>query len=229
MAFPLTRKTVLFALLAAALLAGLAALWLYLDIDRAMLTDMVRAWLEQVRGTPLALPAVCGLYLLAGITFFPVMALNLAMAMVFGPVRGVLYGLTGAMLSATVFFYVGRFARKRHFDRLLQHPKIKRLDEALQRGGVIGVALVRLVPVAPYTAFNLAGGISSLRFADFMAGTFLSALPGAIARGIVGGSLMNLFLDPTRKDMLWLGGGLALWLLVIAGSHVLLKKTRTAV
>lgn len=221
----MSHRTILLVLLALAALTGSVALWVAFDIDRAALADAVRVWLEQARGTPWALPLVCALYLLAGAVLFPVMALNLLIAMVFGTVRGVVYGLVGAMLSATVFFYLGRLARRHHFSRLLEHPRIRRVDAALQRGGVTGIALLRMIPLAPYTVFNLACGISSLRFADFIAGTFLSALPGALARGLVGGSLMNLFLDPTLEDTILLVAGIGLWVAVVALSHLFLKKT----
>lgn len=190
--------------------------------------DAIRLWLEQARGMPWALPAVCGLYLAAGAVFFPVTVLNLGMAMVFGPLWGVIYGLAGSLLSAGVFFGLGRWARRRHFHWLLDHPKVRRIDEGLQQGGVVGVALLRLVPLGPYTLFNLASSITSIRFADYMAGTFLALLPGAVARGMVGGSLMDLFLERKAEDMAWLGAGLALWLAVMAASHLILKKYRRA-
>lgn len=185
----------------------------------------IRPWLDQMRGTPWALPGICLIYLLAGALFFPVMALNLATAMVFGKIQGVVFSLIGCMLSAAAYFYLGRTARRRHFDRFLSHPKIKRLDNGLQTAGVAGVALLRLVPVAPYTLFNLAAGVSSLPFRIYITGTFLALLPGAVTRGIIGDSLMNLFLEPTRKDMIWLTLGLCLWVAVMAGSHFLLKKS----
>lgn len=226
MALPQKTKNALLIAVPALLFGATALFWGLSALDYQALADIVRNWLEKAHGTPWALPLVCAIYVLSGAILFPVMALNLVIAMVFGKIWGVVYGLIGALLAAALYFYVGRFARRRHFSRLLDHSKIRRIDRGLHNTGVTGVALLRLVPIAPYTMFNLAAGISSLRFTDYITGTLLAMLPGAMARGIVGDSLMNLFLDPARKELLWLGGGLALWLAIIAGSHIALKKSR---
>lgn len=217
-----------------ALIIGISCLFLvcavaygvyqWLDIDQ--LRNVLTGFLERAQDTPFALLFVCLAYLAGGAVMFPVMVLNLAVAMVFGALWGTIYSLTGAMLSAVVFFGLGRYIRQRGFQNILKHPRIHRVDQALKNSGVIGIALLRMIPMAPYSVFNVAAGVSTLNFLEYCAGTFLALLPGSIARGIVGGSLTSLILNPTRESMLWLGGGLILWAAIMAGSHFLLKKYR---
>lgn len=221
-------RPVLFALPAVLLAAGAALGWAVLGQDHDALAAMVQGWLSRAQGTPWALPAVCGLYLALGAVLFPVTVLNLAMAMVFGALWGVVYGLIGSMLSAAVYFGLGRMIRRGRFACLLDHPNVRRVDQGLRDAGVAGVALLRMVPIGPFTLFNLASGLSSIRFADYMWGTFLALLPGAVARGIIGDSLMDLVLSPDAQDLCWLGGGVALWAAIMGGTHMVLKKYRQA-
>lgn len=210
--------------IACAVLVIAAAYGVYALADQDALRDWLSGFLEQARGTPFALPFICLVYLVSGAVLFPVMVLNLAVAMTFGALWGTIYSLTGALLSAVVYFALGRLARKRGLEKILHNPRIKKIDDALRNSGVIGIALLRLMPIAPYSVFNFAAGISSVRFADYIAGTFLALLPGSIARGIVGESLTDIILDPSRENLIWLGGGLLLWVGIMAGSHLLIKK-----
>src|SRR5690606_9271028 len=97
-----SRKLVMVSVLLgiATLLLGLA--WLANHYIPGFSADNVRQFLEQSRGTWWGLPAVCLVYVLAGITFFPVTVTSLAVAAVFGPVWGPIYGMCGALLSAAL-------------------------------------------------------------------------------------------------------------------------------
>lgn len=205
---------------------GLALFFVTQDVDT--LRDQTREILEAARSTGWSYPIVCGLYLLASLVMFPIIALNLATAIVFGPIYGTIYSLTGTLLSGTVFFYIGRFGRNRGLKKLLEGKKLSKLDSKLKDSGVIGVAMLRLVPIAPFGIFNMAAGITSLRFIDYIAGTFIAFWPGGIARAIVGDSLVKLFLEPTPQSFAYLIVGVLIWGSIVLGLHFGLKKYRGA-
>lgn len=186
----------------------------------------VSAFLERARGTPWALPLICVIYIFSGFILFPVTILNLACAMVFGAARGVAYGLIGSLLNATVFFWLGRLAGRRNMRGLLDKPKIRRLDDKLRNAGVVGVAMIRLAPIAPSSLVNLAAGVTSISFIDYFFGSLLALIPGAIGRGIVGDSLMQLFLNPEPKTYAYLGFGVLLWLVIMVLLHQVTRRWR---
>ncbi len=190
---------------------------------------MVRDLLETARSTGWSYPIVLGLYLLSSVVMFPIIVMNLATAMVFGPIWGFVYAMSGSLLSATVFFYIGRFGRDKGLKKLLSGPRLSKIDAKLKDSGVIGIAILRLVPMAPFGIFNMAAGITSVNFVDYIAGTFIGFLPGGVARAVVGDSLVKLFLEPSQKTAIYLGCGIVLWVTIILALHFGLKKYRSSV
>ncbi|MEX1033410.1 MAG: VTT domain-containing protein [Cellvibrionaceae bacterium] len=186
-------------------------------------SDDVRAFLEESRGTWWGLPAVCLVYVIGGITFFPVTVLSLAVAVVFGPIWGPIYGICGALLSAALLFWVGHLLGMRGL-RKIGGEKVRAIDEKFRRSGVIGVTAVRLLPIAPYSLVNLVAGISSISLLQFMAGTFLGMFPTMVAKGLVGDSLAQIFINPTPLSVSYLIGGIVLWVSIIVASQKLVNR-----
>lgn len=192
--------------------------------DEAVWKDALAAFLEQARGTPWALPLVCAVYVFGTLVFFPVIVMNLVCAMVFG-LWGIVYAIVGGMLNAAVYFGIGHYLRHRKGGmKWLAHHKIAPVDKKLQKAGLAGVVLIHSLPAPPFMVTNFIAGLSSINLATFMAGTLIALLPGAIARGIVGDSLTKLLLHPTQESYLYLAFGIVLWVSLVAGMHVLLKK-----
>lgn len=204
-----------------ALLLGLAyAINVYVP---GLDTENARAFLEESRGTWWGLPAVCLVYLIGGITFFPVTVLSLAVAAVFGPVWGPLYGIVGAMLSAALLFGIGHMLGVRGL-RKIGGSKVRMIDAKFRRSGIIGVAALRLIPIAPYSLVNLVAGISSITLFQFMGGTFLGMFPAMIAKGLVGDSLAQVFINPTPMSVAYLVGGITAWVGVVVISQKLVNR-----
>ncbi|HEU4664983.1 MAG TPA: VTT domain-containing protein, partial [Dokdonella sp.] len=57
-------------------------------------------------------------------------------------------------------------------------PRWQRVRERILAHGVVAVATVRLVPVAPYSVVSLAAGMLRVRRVDYVAGTALGMAPG---------------------------------------------------
>jgi uncharacterized membrane protein YdjX (TVP38/TMEM64 family) len=135
---------------------------------------------------------------------------------------GLVYGMCGALLSAAVSFGIGHFMGLKGLRRLAGE-RVRQIDYKLRDSGIMGVVLIRLVPITPYSLLNLAAGISSVRFWDFIIGSFLGLLPGFIAQGLVGSSLVDILLNPTPLSISYLVIGLVMWLTLVIGSHRLAK------
>lgn len=206
------------------LLLSCAILATFAYQDEAAWKDALTQFLENARGTPWALPIVCLCYLICPLVLFPIVLLNLACAMVFG-LWGIIYALIGGMLNAAVYFGIGHYIRhKRGGASWLQHPRIAPMDKTMRKAGLAGIILIHSLPAPPFMVTNFIAGLSSVNFPAFFAGTFLALLPGAIARGIVGDSLMKIILHPAPENYAWLAAGLILWLTLIGAMHCLLKR-----
>lgn len=180
--------------------------------------EHIEGYLEATRGTMWALPAVVAAYVIGGIFFFPVTVLSIAVAAIFGPVWGPVYGICGAVASATLSFYIGRVLGG---DSLKKYggKKVQALDDRFRRSGVLGVAALRLVPIAPFSLVNLVAGVTSVHIYVFALGTFFGMLPQMIVKGLVGDSLLQIFKDPKPSSIAYLLGGIVLWGLVIYASQ----------
>ena len=180
--------------------------------------DSIDAFLEESRGTYFALPTVLLVYFVAGILFFPVTVLSIAVAAVFGPIWGPIYGIMGALLSSATLFGIGKLLGNAGLKKL-GGPKVEAVDQKLKRSGIVGVAAIRMLPIAPFSLVNLVAGISSISMFQFLMGTFLGMFPPMIAKGLVGDSLAQIFTNPSPETISYLVVGIILWGLMIWGSQ----------
>lgn len=208
-----SRKVITAALLLLACIIVGGGVYLIVQFAPSIDTAQLRQFLEASRDTWWALPAVCGVYIIGGITFFPVTVLSVIVAAIFGPLLGPIYGICGALLSAALLFGIGHMLGQRGLGGL-GGPKVRLLDEKFRRGGIIGVAALRMLPIAPYSLVNLVAGISSVGLFQFMVGTFLGMFPTMVAKGLVGDSLVQIFINPTPLTVSYLLLGIAAWISV---------------
>jgi uncharacterized membrane protein YdjX (TVP38/TMEM64 family) len=162
------------------LLATLAAAWRWTPLrewlDLASLVAIADK-LEQAPFTPLA---VVGAYVLAGLLVMPVTVLIAVTGIVFGPFFGTLYALGGAVASAAVTYAIGR-RLGRDTVRRLAGDRLNRISKRLARRGVIAIAVLRLLPLAPFTIVNVVAGASHIGLRDFILGTVIGMAPGILA------------------------------------------------
>jgi phospholipase D1/2 len=185
--------------------------------------ETLKKFMESSRNSPWSLLLVCLIYIAGGFVFFPVTVLSLMTAAVFGSLLGPVYGMCGALSSAAVVFSLGRWAGFRGI-RKFAGERVKKIDHHFQRTGILGIALLRFLPIAPFSLVNLAAGISSVHFSDFMLGSFLGFLPAFIAKGLVGDSLAQIFFNPSPRAILYLAIGVAVWLALAVGSYFLARR-----
>jgi uncharacterized membrane protein YdjX (TVP38/TMEM64 family) len=133
--------------------------------------------LETAPFTPLA---VIGAYVVAGLIVMPVTVLIAVTGIVFGPVFGALYALAGGLASAAVTYAIGR-RLGRDTVRRLAGGRLNRISKQLARRGVLAIAVVRMLPLAPFTIVNVVAGASHIGLRDFLLGTVLGMTPGILA------------------------------------------------
>ena len=110
----------------------------------------------------------------------PVTVLIAVTGIAFGPLLGALYALAGALASACVTYGVGR-CLGRDTVRRLAGARLNRVSQQLARRGILAIAVVRLLPLAPFTIVNVIAGASHIALRDFLLGTLIGMTPGILA------------------------------------------------
>jgi phospholipase D1/2 len=82
--------------------------------------------------------------------------------------------------------------------RRIAGPKLNRISMLLQHRGIVAVALVRFVPIAPYQVVNVVMGAMRVKLRDFVIGTFLGMLPGALAATVLSDQVAVALRDPAH-------------------------------
>lgn len=125
------------------------------------------------------------IYMLATILFLPGSILTLAGGVLFGPVYGVIYNLTGATLGAIVSFLIARYIASDYVSSK-SGGRLKQLITGVEAEGWRFVAFVRLVPLFPFNLLNYALGLTRIRLHEYAVATAIFMSPGAIAYTYLG-------------------------------------------
>ncbi|MGE3286938.1 MAG: TVP38/TMEM64 family protein [Pseudonocardia sp.] len=145
--------------------------------------DDVRAWVVDAGW---AGPVVFALlFATLSLTPTPASLLTVAAGVLFGLSLGIATVLAGALVGASAGFAAGRVLGRGTVLRFAG-ARMARLDQFLQRRGVLAVAATRLVPLVPFTTLNLACGLTALRFREYLLGTALGILPSVVAFVTIG-------------------------------------------
>jgi uncharacterized membrane protein YdjX (TVP38/TMEM64 family) len=177
----------------------MGAAWVWTPLREWISLDTVTRVAVSIKEMPAAPLLAIGAYVVGGLVVFPVTLLILATIFAFGPVAGFAYSLLGAFLSAIVTFGIGK-ALGRRTVRLIAGRRLLRLGHLLRRRGMIAMATVRLVPVAPFTVVNVTAGTLNVRFLDFALGTLIGMAPGIFSLAVFGERLEHAIRDPGIKS-----------------------------
>ncbi|QWC84441.1 TVP38/TMEM64 family protein [Nocardioidaceae bacterium] len=165
---------------------------------------------EQVRGYG-ALAPVAYVVAYGVLTLFPTPAslLTIAGGALFGLVEGTAYALLGALLGAVAAYEIGRLLGRDAVDRLTR-GRLEPVERVLSQHGFLAVVAIRLTPVFPFLLVNYASGLTSLTRRDYVLGTAVGIVPGAVAYaavGAYGADPLGLFAAIAGLVLLTLVGG----------------------
>ncbi|MDX1710557.1 MAG: TVP38/TMEM64 family protein [Rhodovibrionaceae bacterium] len=207
---PPQRRRRLWRLLALLVVIGIGgAIWAYTPLTRFSEAEAWLNLLQTMRGTPWT-PAILVLaFVAAGFAMFPISILVSLSGMLFGPTLGFIYALIGSVISALVLFALGRLYGRPLVERL-GGPRAVALSDRLRRHGFISVTLLAMMPVAPFTIYNLGAGASRVRLHHFIGGTAIGMSPAMLALVIFGEGLTRLVTHPDVTSALLVLAAVAL-------------------
>lgn len=120
------------------------------------------------------------IYSVSTIIFIPALILTIAGGVMFGPLWGTIYNLTGAMIGAALGFLIARYFASDWVTRKSEGI-LKKLIEGVNAEGWRSVALTRLVPIFPFSILNYAFGLTQIPFLHYIVTSLICILPATIA------------------------------------------------
>jgi phosphatidylserine/phosphatidylglycerophosphate/cardiolipin synthase-like enzyme/uncharacterized membrane protein YdjX (TVP38/TMEM64 family) len=212
------------ALVAAAAVAALLVFgFSRLELGLGDVANRVGVGIESLAGNPWRVPLVLLVFVVASVVSVPILALIGATVVTLGPVLGFVCSAVGTLLAATATFGVGRWIGRKPLQRWLG-PRVDALEQRISKRGVIAIALIRKVPVAPFTFVNMAVGALGIRYRDFILGTALGMLPGIAAFAFVSEAAIEAWREPTAANIALIATAVAIWLAVVFGIQWALNR-----
>jgi uncharacterized membrane protein YdjX (TVP38/TMEM64 family) len=206
-----------------AAIASLALIWHYTPLADVVTSENVIAFTESFSRywwAPLLLMLA---YTPASMVMFPRPLITMAIVVTFGPWEGLVYAMTGVLLAALAGYFLGRMVNRNRVRRIAG-PKLNKISQVLQHRGIVAVALVRFVPIAPYQVVNIVMGAMRVKPRDFVVGTFLGMLPGALAATVLSDQVAAALRDPAKINGWVIAGAVCGFAALAYFGHLMLQR-----
>jgi phospholipase D1/2 len=121
------------------------------------------------------------------------------------------------LLAAGITYAIGYFLGRDFVQRIAGSKRSERVQRKIgQAAGIIAVATIRLLPVAPFTIVNVISGAFQVPIRDYLLGSLLGLAPGILIINLFARQMENAISDPGVGSFALLVG-----LIMISGFAVL--------
>jgi uncharacterized membrane protein YdjX (TVP38/TMEM64 family) len=182
------------------------------------LLQQLHQWMEIWRGDPMLPFVLFGLFIAVGIFHISPWIICLQAGAMLKPQVALLVSYAGVNVGANIYFLLGRLLG----ERLLKRWIPARVTAFMNRSGLESVFLVRVVPLLPFYAVNLAFGASGMRWGHFALATAVGVIPVILVVVLLGDRAIDVILHPTASRV-------ALLLASVAGLGLLTWGLRRAI
>jgi uncharacterized membrane protein YdjX (TVP38/TMEM64 family) len=200
-------------------LFAVAAAWKWTPLADLIDVNRLFRWAGSLRQSPARHLYLFGAYIIGSLLLVPITAIILVTALIFGPVMGSLYATLGSLAGAVVTYALGRFLGQ-EFVRKIAGAKWRRLEQKIGQSGIMAVATLRLLPIAPFTVVNVVSGAFKVPLRDYILGSLAGLVPGILITNFFAHQLNSAIRDPGLGTFLILA---ALIVITIVGT-VWLKR-----
>lgn len=124
-----------------------------------------------------------------GFTQLPIprTAFTLSAGVFFGVGPGIALAIAATAVSALLSLTVVRFfARDWARGFLTRYPRLRSIDDRLERRGWLAVTSMRMIAAIPFAPLNYACALSSIRVPQFFLATVIGSAPGTVATVVLG-------------------------------------------
>lgn len=183
----------------------LVAVWRWTPLREHVTAEAVVRWVESFSSYWWAPFALALAFTPASVVMFPRPLLTLAAVIAFGPYVGFAVAMGGVMVNTLVLYAIGRFGAKEKIEKW-GGPRLARVGKLLRREGLVAVATVGLVPVAPFLIEGLAFGALRLKLRHVLPGVALAMAPGMTAAVLIGHQLAAALTTDRTANRAIIGG-----------------------
>ena len=190
------RKRLWLFLLTILALLALSAIWRFTSLQAMLNQESISQAIAAISSPQLRALVVVGGIILASLLMLPITLLAVVSGILFPGWLAFIYVLLGALVSSAIAYLIGHTLSKGILKRFAG-SRIEKLSSRLAKHGVISVAVLRLVPIAPFTIINLVAGASHLSLRQFLVGSFFGFIPGLGAITLFSNSLWQAIKAPS--------------------------------
>lgn len=209
------RRKLPWALLPFVAVLALSAAWTWTPLRHYVEPTALVSAVEPLRTHPLGPLGWLVIFAVLSAVGVPVTALIVVTLMLFGALEGGVTALLSALVGGLMSYGLGRVLLRRTVRRL-SGKRIGRLTQELAARGWLAMAVVRLLPIAPFVVVNLVAGSARVRPRDFLLGTLVGMTPGILVLALAADRFIAALRNPTPGTIalavgIFLGAGLALF------------------
>ena len=177
------------------LLFAAAAAWKWTPLADLIDINRTARWAATLRDSPARHFYLLAAYVIGSVLLVPITLLILITAIVFGPVLGTVYASIGCLVGAVVTYAIGYFLGK-DFVRKMAGSKWKRVEKSIGQTGIIAVATLRLLPVAPFAVVNIVSGAFKVPPRNYFIGSILGLVPGIVVTNLFAHQFQSAIRNP---------------------------------
>ncbi len=203
---------------------GAAVVLLFVAARALPLQTWLRSFEDWVRAMGAAgMVLYAAVYVAAVVLFVPGIVLTLGAGFLFGLGWGIVVVSIASTTAAALAFLISRYAARGAVERVARkNPKFAAIDRAIGKEGWKVVALLRLSPLVPFSLSNYLYGLTSVRFAPYVATSWVAMLPATVLYVYLGAAGRTIGEKAEKSPWEW--ALLALGLAATAAVTVLLTR-----
>ncbi|MEG2787521.1 MAG: TVP38/TMEM64 family protein [Romboutsia sp.] len=131
------------------------------------------------------------MFALVPLTLFPDSILAIGGGIVFGLAKGYIYTVIGALIGASISFYISR-KLGRNFVKKITNEKLDNIENIINSKGFFVVLILRLIPLFPFDIISYSAGLTSIKYKDFFMATIIGTVPGILVFTNIGAQSVNI-------------------------------------
>ncbi|PJI10327.1 MULTISPECIES: TVP38/TMEM64 family protein [Clostridium] len=115
----------------------------------------------------------------------PVWIFSVVAGSVFGPWKAFALSMIGCYFSGTIAFMLAKKLGRPFVTKILK-GKVMKLDDNIDKHGLVIILLMRLSFIFPYDALSYAAGLTKMKYSEFILGTLIGVAPEMLGYSFIG-------------------------------------------